>query len=140
ARGGIIDRQEAHSGTEGPFAPAFHTFVESGIACAGFNGISAQGAAWIWRFHNFATPALDLAIARTVSFEDLFDSIDGGLKLHPPVGRYAQRVLLLDEIFQRPDPSFSAHGENQSVPGRKYADGPKRNFLLIKAQTQVSHH
>src|ERR1044071_3880916 len=139
ARGGLIDRQKTHSGTERPFAPAFHTFVENRIGFAGFDMFPAHRAAWVRRFENFAAPALDLSKARPVSFEDLFDCIDGGLKLHPAAGGYAQRVFLLDHVLQGLDAGFFAHGENQSVPGWKYADGPERNFLFIKTASQISH-
>src|SRR6478672_141968 len=139
ARGGIIDRQKAHARIQRPLAPALYALVEHGIGRAGFDMIPAHGAARIRRFHNFAAPTLDLAKARTVSFKDFFDGVDCGLKLHPAAGRYAQRVSLFDHVFEGLDASFFAHCKNQSIPGRKYADGAQRNFVFIKAAAQVSH-
>ena len=46
--------------------------------------------------------------------------------------------MLLD-VVERVDAGIFAHGEDQTIPGRKYADGAQRNFFLIKAAAEISH-
>ena len=43
------------------------------------------------------------------------------------------------DVFEGLNPAVLAHGEDQPVPGRKYADGAERDFFLVKAHSEISH-
>ena len=138
-RSGVVDRQKAHAGVERGWAPALDAFVEYGVGFAGLNMVLAHGPARVGRFHDLATPAFDVAIAHAVGFEHFFDSVDRGLQLAAPARRDAQRIFLFFDVFEGFDADVFAHGENQPIPGGKYADSAQRKFFLIEAATKIGH-
>ena len=82
---------------------------------------------------------LNVAVAHAVSLEHFFDGVDGGGQFAASAGRDAQGIFLLSYVFERLYADVSAHGENQSIPSGKDADGAQGNFLFIKAAAEIGH-
>lgn len=139
ARGGIVDRQEAHACTEGGGSPALHAFVEDGVCFTGFDMVSPVATAGIWRFHHFAAPFFDLAETHAVGFKNFLDRVYRCLESVPTAGRNAQGILPILDIFEGFDAAIFAHCENQPVPGGKDTDGAQRDLLFIKTAAEVRH-